>query len=68
MTTQEEFIKYVIDYCWEMDTEVLTKRQVRVALGKRLLSKDTNEHGKVIGEIPFNGDSFDRQYVRMYIE
>lgn len=65
---KSKFIQYVIDYYWEMDKEVLTKHQVRIALGKRLLSKDTNEHGKVIGDIPFCGDSFDRQYVRMYIE
>lgn len=60
-----EFVGYVIDYYWHMNCEVLTKHEVKIALGKRLSpnSRCVNEHGKLLSDIPFEGDSFDREYV-----
>lgn len=63
----KEFVDYVLSFygVGEIYDMGATREDVLQALAVRLLSTEAkNENGVFLKDIPFEGDSFDREYIR----
>ena len=68
-TKVNEFVDYVMSFYGDADAIYpmnITRVDVLEALAIRLMPDNNmlNEHGRSFNTIPFEGDSFDREYVR----